>query len=179
MILGRHALSGYRLEIDDLPWRARAAAMMRRGRGEESVDLRAVLHAVATASEGNPELAALIWRRAIEPTGDGHLRMGLPRRPEIQPIYDEDLDALTTLATLLLEGSLTAAEHAHSYGWSEAQSERMLLVLRQRGWVRLRATGAPANWALPAARGWKQTSKIPCSSRSGSQMRWIATCSMW
>ena len=74
-------------------------------------------------------------QRALEETGEGHLRVGIPEKPVVRPLVQEDLDALATLSTILLQKNLHAVDHAEVFGWDLDKSERMLLVLQQRGWI--------------------------------------------
>jgi len=71
----------------------------------------------------------------LEETGDGRLRVGVPAKPVVMPIVQEDLDAQATLATILLQKVLNAVDHSRVFGWDLDKSERMLLVLQQRGWI--------------------------------------------
>ena len=135
LIVARHDLSGYRLEYAPISFRARIGAFFQRpGRGR-SYEHHLVFRRLAQVSGGIPELAILSWQRALEETGDGRLRVGEPWKPVVMPIVQEDLDALATLATILLQKVLHSVDHSRVFGWDLDKSERMLLILQQRGWI--------------------------------------------
>ena len=135
LILARHQLSGYRLEYAPMKVRDRLGTFLRRrGRGR-SLEHHLVFRRLWHVCGGIPELAILSWQRSLEETGDGRLRVGVPEKPVVMPIVEEDLDALATLATILLQKVLHAVDHSRVFGWDLDKSERMLLVLQQRGWI--------------------------------------------
>jgi len=145
MIMVRHALSGYRLDLSHLPLGMRRGPLLGgTARWEATAERSPFFKVLWKVCSGNPQLALLIWRRALEPTADGRLRLFVPERPVVVPIFEEDLDALATLATIILQGSLDSSEHAECFGWEAEKSERMLLAMQQRGWLTSRGrTGDP------------------------------------
>jgi hypothetical protein len=75
------------------------------------------------------------------------MRVSVPERPSFLPIMDEDLDNQATLCTILLQGSIDADTHAQVFGWDRDKSERTLLGLQQRGWIRsVRPTDPRQSW---------------------------------
>jgi hypothetical protein len=135
VIATRHALSGYNLSFANIPLRRRLEGLVSAGVLEDRPEFKSVAKTLRKFSEGNPDLAVLIWRRSLELSGEGHLRVDVPEKPMVMPIVDEDLDSHATLTTVLLEGSITAHTHSEVFGWDLEKSKRVLLGLQQRGWI--------------------------------------------
>lgn len=135
VIASRHALSGYNLSFANIPLRRRLEGLVSAGVLEERPEFKSVAKTLRKFSEGNPGLAVLIWRRSLELSSEGHLRVDVPEKPMVMPIVEEDLDSHATLTTILLEGSITAETHAEVFGWDLEKSKRVLLGLQQRGWI--------------------------------------------
>jgi hypothetical protein len=135
VIATRHALSGYSLSFANIPLRRRLEGLVSAGLLQDRPEFKSVAKTLRKFSEGNPDLAVLIWRRSLELSSEGHLRVDVPEKPMVMPIVDEDLDSHATLTTLLLEGSITAQTHSEVFGWDLEKSKRVLLGLQQRGWI--------------------------------------------
>lgn len=100
---------------------------------------------------GNPRVALYFWLRSLVPDGPGRVRVRLFEAPAPGPLEKLEDEGRFLLASVVLHGSLTAAEAARTLRQPLTDCEIRLAALEREGWL-----AADGDRFAPTTRWYRQ-----------------------
>jgi hypothetical protein len=135
LIMKRHKVSGYRLQfVATFPSKTELKKLSRLNEGEQQLYLQEkFFNSLNQFAQSNISLALLYWLRSTLEVTNNTIYVGILRDMKFEFLSRMGNESIFTLHALLLHDSLSLAEHAELFNYSEDQSKRILMVLEDNG----------------------------------------------